>query len=98
MWGPPLCKSGIFGRWGGFARLKRMRGIVFFRILDRLEEILIGSLIAAATLLIFVSVVQRYLIGVPFLYPYFYDFNITWAQEPVSYTHLRAHETDSYLV
>src|SRR5450759_1883759 len=58
-----------------------MRGIVFLRILDRLEEIIIASLIGAATLLIFVSVVQRYLIGEPFLYPYFYDFNITWAQE-----------------
>ncbi len=30
------------------------------RVLDRLEEILIGSLIAAATLLIFAAVVQRY--------------------------------------
>ena len=58
-----------------------MRGIVFLRILDRLEEIIIASLIGAATLLIFVAVVQRYLIGVPFLYPYFYDFNLTWAQE-----------------
>jgi C4-dicarboxylate transporter DctQ subunit len=54
---------------------------VFLRILDRLEEIIIASLIAAATLLIFVAVVQRYLIGVPFLYPYFYHFNLTWAQE-----------------
>ena len=58
-----------------------MRGFVFLRILDRLEEIIIATLIAAATLLIFVAVVQRYLIGVPFLYPYFYNFNITWAQE-----------------
>ena len=54
---------------------------MFLRILDRLEEIIIASLIGAATLLIFVAVVQRYLIGVPFLYPYFYHFNITWAQE-----------------
>jgi C4-dicarboxylate transporter DctQ subunit len=54
---------------------------VFLRILDRLEEIIIASLIAAATLLIFVAVVQRYLIGVPFLYPIFYHINITWAQE-----------------
>jgi C4-dicarboxylate transporter DctQ subunit len=54
---------------------------VFLRILDRLEEILIASLIAAATLLIFVAVVQRYLVGVPFLYPFFYQFNLTWAQE-----------------
>jgi C4-dicarboxylate transporter DctQ subunit len=58
-----------------------MREFVFLRILDRLEEIIIATLIAAATLLIFVAVVQRYLIGVPFLYPYFYNINITWAQE-----------------
>jgi C4-dicarboxylate transporter DctQ subunit len=54
---------------------------VFLRILDRLEEILIASLIAAATLLIFVAVVQRYMVGVPFLYPLVYHINLTWAQE-----------------
>lgn len=54
---------------------------MFLRILDRLEEILIASLIAAATLLIFVAVMQRYLVGIPFLYPFFYQFNLTWAQE-----------------
>jgi C4-dicarboxylate transporter DctQ subunit len=54
---------------------------VFLRILDRLEEIIIATLIAAATLLIFVAVVQRYAVGVPILYPFFYPFNLTWAQE-----------------
>jgi C4-dicarboxylate transporter DctQ subunit len=54
---------------------------VFLRILDRLEEIIIATLIAAATLLIFVAVLQRYAVGVPFLYPFFYHINITWAQE-----------------
>jgi len=54
---------------------------VFLRILDRLEEILIASLIAAATLLIFVAVVQRYAVGISFLYPIFYHINLTWAQE-----------------
>ena len=54
---------------------------MFLRILDRLEEILIASLIAAATVLIFVSVVQRYEVGIPLLYPYVYDINLTWAQE-----------------
>jgi len=54
---------------------------VFLRILDRLEEIIIATLIAAATLLIFVAVLQRYAVGVPLLYPIFYDINITWAQE-----------------
>ncbi len=54
---------------------------MFLRILDRLEEIIISTLIATATLVIFVAVVQRFAVGVPFLYPYFYDFNLTWAQE-----------------
>ena len=54
---------------------------MFLRILDRLEEILIASLIAAATLLIFASVVQRFAVGVPILYPIFYPLNLTWAQE-----------------
>ena len=54
---------------------------MFLRILDRLEEILIASLIAAATLLIFAAVVQRYMVGVPFLYPLVYNINLTWAQE-----------------
>ena len=54
---------------------------MFLRILDRLEEILIASLIAGATLVIFVAVVQRYALGVPFLYPLIYHINLTWAQE-----------------
>jgi C4-dicarboxylate transporter DctQ subunit len=51
------------------------------RILDRLEEILIASLMAAATLIIFVAVVHRYAVGIPFLYPYFYWIDLGWAQE-----------------
>ena len=35
------------------------------RVLDRLEETLIATLMAAATLLIFVAVVHRYLAGLP---------------------------------
>jgi C4-dicarboxylate transporter DctQ subunit len=58
-----------------------MRGIVFLRILDRLEEILIASLIAAATLVIFAAVVQRFAVGIPFLYRFVYAINLTWAQE-----------------
>ena len=54
---------------------------MFLRILDRLEEILIASLIAGATLLIFAAVVQRYAVGVPLLYPFVYHINLTWAQE-----------------
>src|SRR5471032_2116510 len=51
------------------------------RILDRLEEILISSLMAAATILIFVSVVHRFGTGVKFLYPYLIAIHISWAQE-----------------
>ena len=35
------------------------------RLLDRLEEVLITTLMAAATLLIFVAVVHRYAAGWP---------------------------------
>ena len=54
---------------------------LFLRILDRLEEILIASLIAGATIVIFVSVVHRYGIGVPLLYPYLAPIHLSWAQE-----------------
>ncbi len=37
-----------------------MVGRLFIRILDRLEEVLIATLIAVATILIFVAVIQRY--------------------------------------
>lgn len=55
------------------------------RILDRLEEILIATLLACATLLIFASVVHRYGTGVPFLYPYFIKLHLSWAQELTIY-------------
>jgi C4-dicarboxylate transporter DctQ subunit len=51
------------------------------RILDRLEETLIASLIAAATIIIFVAVVHRYLVGIPFFYNFLFDINLSWAQE-----------------
>jgi C4-dicarboxylate transporter, DctQ subunit len=54
---------------------------VLLRILDRLEEILIASLMAAATILIFISVVHRFGTGVRFLYPYLIRIHISWAQE-----------------
>jgi hypothetical protein len=38
-------------------------------ILDRLEEILIVSLMAGATLVIFVAVLHRHGTDIPFLYP-----------------------------
>ncbi len=51
------------------------------RILDRLEEIIIASLMGAATLLIFVAVVHRFGTGVSFLYPYLIKIHISWSQE-----------------
>ena len=36
---------------------------------------------AAATLIIFVAVLQRFAVGVSFLYPFVYNINLTWAQE-----------------
>ncbi len=43
---------------------------MFLRILDRLEELLIMTLIAAATVIIFIAVAHRYLVGDPFFYPF----------------------------
>jgi C4-dicarboxylate transporter DctQ subunit len=54
---------------------------VLLRILDRLEEIVIASLMGAATILIFVAVVHRYGSGVSFLYPYLHHIHLSWAQE-----------------
>jgi C4-dicarboxylate transporter DctQ subunit len=54
---------------------------VILRLIDQLEEVLIATLIAAATLLIFVAVVHRYATGVSFLYPYASVIHLSWAQE-----------------
>jgi C4-dicarboxylate transporter DctQ subunit len=54
---------------------------ILLRILDRLEELLITVLIAAATLIIFVAVMHRYLVGIPLLYPILFPINLSWAQE-----------------
>jgi len=54
---------------------------MFLRILDRLEEIIIAFLIGGATLVIFIAVAHRYLVGVPFLYPYLFPIDFSWAQE-----------------
>src|SRR3954453_744573 len=56
-------------------------GEEMLRILDRLEEILISSLMGAATVLVFLSVVHRFGTGVPFLYPYLIHIHIPWTQE-----------------
>src|SRR5439155_10899170 len=53
------------------------------KVLDRLEEWLIASFLAAATLIIFAAVVHRYLSGLPI--PHVQDWliriNTSWAQE-----------------
>src|SRR5947208_5113409 len=36
---------------------------------------------ALATTIIFIAVVHRYLLGVPFLFPILFPINLTWAQE-----------------
>src|SRR4051794_13776369 len=54
---------------------------MLLRILDRLEEIVIATLIAAATLLIFVAVVHRYASGFALLYPLMHPIHLSWAQE-----------------
>ena len=54
---------------------------LMLRILDRLEETLIVSLMAGATLLIFAAVVQRFAAGIPLLYPYARLIDLGWAQE-----------------
>lgn len=50
-------------------------------VLDRLEEVIITSLIGAATLLIFVSVVHRYASGISWLWPLTSKIYLSWAQE-----------------
>lgn len=54
---------------------------MILRILDRLEEVFIASLMAGATGLIFVAVVHRYLSGYPAFYWLATAVNLSWAQE-----------------
>jgi C4-dicarboxylate transporter DctQ subunit len=58
---------------------------VLNRILDHLEEWLIAFLIAAATLVIFVAVVHRFLSVVPVVQDVMLRLNLTWAQELCTY-------------
>lgn len=53
------------------------------KLLDRLEEFIIASLMAVATVVIFISVVHRYLSGyeIPLLQDWLLDMNVGWAQE-----------------
>src|ERR1700726_3256998 len=54
---------------------------MLLRILDRLEEVIIASLMGAATLITFVTVVHRFLVHIPVLYPYLFWINLAWSQE-----------------
>lgn len=54
---------------------------MFNRILDHLEEWLITFLMGAATLVIFLAVVHRFLSGVPYIQDYTIRLNVSWAQE-----------------
>jgi C4-dicarboxylate transporter, DctQ subunit len=51
------------------------------RILDRLEEVLIASLMAAATVITFVAVVHRYLSTIPAIQDFVTRIDMGWAQE-----------------
>ena len=51
------------------------------RILDRLEEIIITSLMGAATLITFVAVTHRFLVNIPLLYPILFPIRLAWSQE-----------------
>jgi len=53
------------------------------RVLDRLEEWLIASLMGGATIVIFVAVVHRYAsaLPVPVVQDWLLKFNLSWAQE-----------------
>lgn len=56
---------------------------MLMKLLDRLEEVIIAFLIGAATLVIFVSVVHRYLTGfsIPVVQDALLRMNFAWAQE-----------------
>ena len=53
------------------------------KLLDRLEEFIIGALMAVATIVIFISVVHRYMSGyeIPGLQDWLLELNVGWAQE-----------------
>jgi C4-dicarboxylate transporter DctQ subunit len=54
---------------------------MLLRVLDRAEEVLIGFLMAAATLVIFIAVVHRYAAGLPVVQDWVLRFDLSWAQE-----------------
>ncbi len=54
---------------------------MLLKLLDRAEEVLIGFLMAAATLVIFVAVAHRFLAGVPGVQDLVLKLDVSWAQE-----------------
>lgn len=54
---------------------------MFNKVLDLFEEIIISTLLAISTLLIFLSVLYRYTSGYPIIYQYTQHISFTWAQE-----------------
>jgi C4-dicarboxylate transporter DctQ subunit len=54
---------------------------MLLKILDRLEEVLIGTLMAAATVITFATVVHRFLSGIPALQDYTDRIDFGWSQE-----------------
>jgi C4-dicarboxylate transporter DctQ subunit len=57
------------------------------KVLDRLEELIVASLIAAATVVIFISVIHRYASGwaIPGVQDWMLKQNMSWAQEACIY-------------
>jgi C4-dicarboxylate transporter, DctQ subunit len=55
--------------------------MILLRILDRLEEFIIAALMGGATLITFLTVLHRFLVDVPFLYPILFPINFDWSQE-----------------
>jgi C4-dicarboxylate transporter, DctQ subunit len=54
---------------------------MLLKLLDRAEEVLIGFLMAAATLVIFAAVAHRFLAGVPGVQDLVLKIDVSWAQE-----------------
>jgi len=56
---------------------------LFNTIINRLEEIIVSTLMAGATIIIFISVLHRYLAGwsIPYLQDWLLTLNLAWAQE-----------------
>jgi len=57
------------------------------KVLDRLEEIIVATLIGAATVVIFISVLHRYAAGwaIPGVQDWLLGLNMSWAQEACIY-------------